>query len=254
MLKKLKPWRAWIVGGLGLVALVWIVESSQSFQSCVKNAQYQAGEQTLKKHLADFSVLIRQRGSCIGFFIHRNEGAITALATLLIALFTLTLWRSTDKLWEAGERQLRLSEDTAQRQLRAYISHQPLGAHFLNGHLKYFEQNFGKTPAKDVQMFVCVKDGSATPQDFKGPFERIEFMSYIAPGQNIGKIIPGHTSKPALFLYGYVDYSDAFERKWRRRFAVSYDFNRSKVGDEQWIWHNEHNDEYERKEGVPWPT
>jgi hypothetical protein len=103
-------------------------------------------------------------------------------------------------------------------------------------------------------MFVCVKDGAIIPSEFNGPFERIDFMAYVAPEQNIGKMIPGHGHKAALFLYGYVDYTDAFERKWRRRFAVSYDSNRPSQGNDLWVWCYEHNDEYERKDGESWPT
>jgi hypothetical protein len=47
--------------------------------------------------------------------------AITALATIAIGIFTFTLKMSTDRLWEAGEKQRRLYEDTAERQLRAYV-------------------------------------------------------------------------------------------------------------------------------------
>jgi hypothetical protein len=71
-------------------------------------------------------------------------------------------------------------------------------------------------------------------------------MPYLVPKQNLGKIIPGHVGKTALFLYGYVDYTDVFDRKWRRRFALSFDASRAQRGDEQWFWHPEHNDEYER--------
>jgi hypothetical protein len=37
-------------------------------------------------------------------------GAITALATIAIAIFTLTLKRASDKLWDAGERALTKTE------------------------------------------------------------------------------------------------------------------------------------------------
>jgi hypothetical protein len=44
--------------------------------------------------------------------------AITALATIAIAWFTWSLRRSTDKLWDAGERQLKLLADTSAAQSR----------------------------------------------------------------------------------------------------------------------------------------
>ena len=44
--------------------------------------------------------------------------AITALATIAIAWFTWSLRRSTDKLWDAGERQLKLLAETSVTQSR----------------------------------------------------------------------------------------------------------------------------------------
>jgi hypothetical protein len=44
--------------------------------------------------------------------------AITALATIAIAWFTLTLRRSTDRLWDAGERQLKLAAEISAAQSR----------------------------------------------------------------------------------------------------------------------------------------
>jgi hypothetical protein len=44
--------------------------------------------------------------------------AITALATIAIAWFTWSLRRSTDKLWEAGERQIELARETSAAQSR----------------------------------------------------------------------------------------------------------------------------------------
>jgi len=57
----------------------------------------------------------------IGKILDALGVAITALATIAIAWFTWSLRRSTDRLWDAGENQRLLSEDTAKRQLRAYV-------------------------------------------------------------------------------------------------------------------------------------
>ena len=113
MLKRPKAWRAWIVGAAALLALVWIVEGSQSFQSCIKGAQFEQGEQTLQNRIADFAAMLERRRDCLGAFVHANEGAITALATLLIALFTLILWRSTDKFIKVSEDQIAVARDAA---------------------------------------------------------------------------------------------------------------------------------------------
>src|ERR1700730_11936488 len=49
-------------------------------------------------------------------FLDKMGGAITALATIAIAIFTFTLKRATDKLWDAGERQLNLLAATSAAQ------------------------------------------------------------------------------------------------------------------------------------------
>src|SRR5882757_9606070 len=51
---------------------------------------------------------------------HPNE-FITAVATCVVAWFTFVLARSTTRLWESGERQIKLSRETAERQLRAFV-------------------------------------------------------------------------------------------------------------------------------------
>jgi len=47
-----------------------------------------------------------------------HNGIITAIATGFIAWFTLSLRQSTDKLWDAGERQLKLTADNFADQSR----------------------------------------------------------------------------------------------------------------------------------------
>src|SRR5262249_45788191 len=42
--------------------------------------------------------------------IHRNHDSITAVSTIFIAIFTLTLWRSTHKMWLAGEQQINVAK------------------------------------------------------------------------------------------------------------------------------------------------
>ncbi len=46
------------------------------------------------------------------------NGAITAIATAFIAWFTLSLRQSTDRLWDAGERQIALARDSSASQSR----------------------------------------------------------------------------------------------------------------------------------------
>ena len=87
-------------------------------------------------------------------FVEDWNAIIVAFATIAIAGFTYTLWRSTDRLWNAGERQIKLSADTAQRQLRAYIAitecrYATAGDRWIVcGRFK----NVGQTPAFDIRI------------------------------------------------------------------------------------------------------
>jgi hypothetical protein len=160
IIHRLKTGSAWICGAAAVVAIVWIVESSQSFQSCIKDAQYEKGEQSLQKILTDLSILIRWQKDCLGVFIDQNDGTITALATFLIALFTLTLWQSTNKLWDGAEKERKLSEDTAKRQLRAYVHVEDVIISLVRTEfyplIQIIIKNFGATPARlIVNRCVC---------------------------------------------------------------------------------------------------
>src|ERR1700682_199159 len=51
-----------------------------------------------------------------------NDKAVVAGFTVVLAISTIGLWLATNRLWRAGETQRLLAEDTAERQLRAYVS------------------------------------------------------------------------------------------------------------------------------------
>jgi hypothetical protein len=50
--------------------------------------------------------------------LNSYSGAIAALATIAIAAFTWTLWRSTDKLWKSAERQF---QHVKQKEFQAFL-------------------------------------------------------------------------------------------------------------------------------------
>lgn len=54
----------------------------------------------------------------IGAALDAYNGLMTAIATIFIAWFTFSLRRSTDKLWDAGERQIALARETSASQGR----------------------------------------------------------------------------------------------------------------------------------------
>ena len=82
---------------------------------------------------------------------------IIAIFTAVLAIFTARLWRSTQKLWTVTNRTLQQAEQTSRKELRAYVSVEPLGIteyadhNLLVGRFKV--RNIGKIPARDVSIY-----------------------------------------------------------------------------------------------------
>jgi hypothetical protein len=154
--------------------------------------------------------------------------AITALATIAIAAFTWTLKRSTDRLWDAGERQLDHLEDSAERQLRAYI-------HVASTRVEKVDQpndrsvtiavkNYGRTPALMVRFRAgeSVREWPLAtnlplPGDIQTGIEplppaRESYMnipvSLLSPWEE-GELKGG---RAGIYAWGRIDYLDVFQR------------------------------------------
>ena len=95
----------------------------------------------------------------VGKTLNNYGVAITALATVAIGFFTLTLKLSTDKLWEAGEKQRKLYEVTAERQLRAYVfaSDVKVLQFFAVPRVTAEFKNFGQTPSDEITISYNIK-------------------------------------------------------------------------------------------------
>ena len=84
-----------------------------SFQSCISQG---ASQQTTKdfKEKRQFIVIgVETQIICSLRLVDTHSGFFAVLAAFCLAAFTFTLKRSTDKLWKAGERQLRAMRQSA---------------------------------------------------------------------------------------------------------------------------------------------
>lgn len=148
---------------------------------------------------------------------------VTALATGAIAWFTWELRRSTDKLWKAGE-------ETAARQLRAYVS---VSSKELTGvftgatpTIALTVKNAGQTPATHVTAW-CRIHMVEWPSSSEPAIETTNLeegsMTIIGPGQcvNIGANLHGPLAavdvvslRPGgdyrLLIKGQIKYRDTF--------------------------------------------
>lgn len=94
-----KRWQ-WLCAAIALSAVLWFILASPSFQECVCQA---ASNQTNQAPDKGETFVLVPYAVCLGQFLETHGGTIAALATLLIAFFTFTLWRSTDKLWKESK-------------------------------------------------------------------------------------------------------------------------------------------------------
>jgi hypothetical protein len=130
----------------------------------------------------------------IAEFIENHEPFFTATASVAIAAFTFTLWRATDKLWTAGERQLGHSESTAKRQLRGYmgINNYELTPYDFGelgtGRFLISMKNFGQTPAiaLTTRVSYAVTDWvNVNTRPEAWDYETAGFPIDVAPGAHM---------------------------------------------------------------------
>jgi hypothetical protein len=170
----------------------------------------------------------------IGAALDSYNGLITALATAFIAWFTLSLRRSTDKLWDAGERQTNIARQAMIAGERAFV--------FATGVSPYYEmddtglyhwrfrptwKNSGDTPTKNMVMHTaCALRTEPLPQGFDFACATTETgTALIPPNTDIGGGLAPRMQSPAispqdildvqagnklLYLWGWAKYRDVF--------------------------------------------
>lgn len=183
----------------------------------------------------------------IKWLLDRPPEFWTAIASLAIASFTGTLWFSTHRLWRVTKAALSHAEQTAIRELRAYVSVKEIVMDQFRGpdmvgtsvnaivpgpihshRISVIFENGGKTPTRKaiVNINRQLRDDEL-PDNFDFPDG--ELVEPAAVGANGGVYItPGFfisTSEVALvaakqkrlFVWGWVEYDDVFDGTPRHR-------------------------------------
>lgn len=221
--------------GLAILAIfflfgILIPVLSPTFQKCKTEYSQNKDSAAAEKDPTGFGVV--GYVECIGEFIDANDGGITALATIIIAAFTFTLWRATTEQGELTRIAISDAKEASNRELRAYISvvigtavfqERPNGIKFA-GHPTI--RNNGRTPAYNVRHFgkaEIIPDAIVDNFRFERPAGNSLSQACIGPSENriLTCIVPNMVNDSdvesikrgfdqALWIWGTVIYDDAF--------------------------------------------
>jgi hypothetical protein len=215
----------WFAAGLLVVGAAFLVLPPYS--------AYCEGDNANNDYCAAYELTV-----VIVAFVEAHSGSFTALATVAIAWFTLTLKVSTDKLWDAGERQLKLTRRTARTELRAYVFFSGINMPIFVDPLTQKQHrritialnNFGKTRTRNLVAKVSFDVLELTKQqlsnfDFADQTDALVFHGLLGPGQSVNlppipvtdvHLAGGLYEDTALLVWGWTEYSDVFSPKIRR--------------------------------------
>jgi hypothetical protein len=158
--------------------------------------------------------------------VEKYDKAIVAISTALIALFTVILAFATGFLWHATRDLVRGAEDTAARQLRAYVF--VTASEITNFKASEAIQcvvvikNTGLTPAYKMTAWVSIV-ASTFPRTEFPPTDLIPAKTFLGPGGDYRYIVQTGTAmspeartmiangSAAIYVYGEIHYTDAFK-------------------------------------------
>jgi hypothetical protein len=217
-----------------LIFSAWIVQGSLSFQACLEGDTQRFDDATFVTLVAAESPSATDI-ECLGDFLDANEPTIVALATVVVAGFTGTLWAAAKKMQRATERLARNADETAQRQLRAYVSGTPeFIFSFDETHpprIRFRIHNSGATPANEVRHRASI---AALPgDDFRLPILTTNFSApcVLFPNTELrgseereapldpAAIAALREGSACLYCYGEIEYLDAFLHPHTTRFC-----------------------------------
>jgi hypothetical protein len=168
--------------------------------------------------------------SLIADWIERRHDLVGAIATAVIAVFTITLWRATNKMWRSSESQLAHLSMIAERQLRAYLiisNVEIIGVEVgqTPGAIVTIT-NGGQTPAYEVASEMAIGlldsptvepgDGPATSpfsQTTLGPGEKYQIRARIRGVLSSDEVQQISNGSKVIRVVGVVSYRDIFKHR-----------------------------------------
>lgn len=247
--------------------LIWI-PVSPGFNQCVAKASDKKNEQSTKKQpsvMSSFGTYM----DCFGEGLDKGSGAITALATVVIAGLTVFLWLSTHKMWEEANaaRELALKEFSESHFPRIEVRRVRLRYDAKNHGILYVIANVGTATATKIVGNLncwlghpdavnhqlkreCMPPYGDSSVDISAAIDRPDLAGRpeLLPRQRtfhflhvpelnadwMGRFING---KATIVFYGYIDFSDASGERRGMGFFRTYREGR--------FWPEENDPDYE---------
>jgi hypothetical protein len=207
------------------VALVlfcwWALQGSQTFKTCIQQNPKQTAENHPEKNYSTFVARADLFRDCLGDFVHDKKDETLVALTVILAFSTIFLWVATRDLVSGAE-------ETARKQLRAYISVVSGDIQLANGGNAIRAQvgikNSGQTPAYETFAWATVSVLDADNTEFRmNKSDRPPSGSLMGPGAqtvvarlaatSLDELAAIHAGTKRVFVWGRVEYIDAFGTK-----------------------------------------
>ena len=170
--------------------------------------------------------------------VTKEEGWFSKLLADPIAFFTFMLFLATVALWWATRRLVQGAEDTAQRQLRAYVSINLDGKMFLDSdgllNAPFITKNNGVTPANfmlcslHIGLFHFPLDTELDPPEYPPtssnsslfPGEQVRQYATLPRALSQAETLAIKNGEIAIYVWGEVRYKDAFNKQRSTQFRM----------------------------------
>ena len=173
-------------------------------------------------------------------FIHDYREEIVATGTFVMAIFTVVLGLATVFLYSATRDLVENADQTAQRQLRAYVFVKDAFVRNIDGPDRFavhtYLKNFGQTPAYRYSVKGAAKYTPFPNTDFsrdpKGD-QRV-LQSILAPGGESAFVVDLpltmtdeikaalKSGQTAIYSFGIIEYDDAFKKHHTANFRFMF--------------------------------
>lgn len=212
-----------------------------AFQACAH--RYSTSQRASEPDISEFTAAVEAQTICSLRTIDRHNGIVAAIAGCVVALFTFTLWRSTEKLWKAGQDSLEATErafvfldgfnvelttleDNPDSPTPESLRDVDRGLHVTRFALQPRWKNGGNTPTRNMRVRVHWRGpGGSLPNDFPYEYQEDAAPFFIAPHAveqsevvemlGINDLIQNGMAgtlgpTPLMFVWGRADYEDVF--------------------------------------------